>query len=538
MLTVDCARVFRLLVLILGSVGFVSSAAADVGKANSLLHRAEANLSSVAASIGHRTSPPKGSAAKLAGVRLEQALGDINGAKAELEKTATDAAERAEAVERYMKAANEYNRLRAILTGSDAPAPAEDSSDTVRLNYQQEELLSNARFHVREVEGNAQLLTERTGQMKEVQDQLSINFRDVNALNEVVANARRKTGFARDALEQLPENGKGVAEVRQQLVNADAKVSVASDYLRPLHAKLQNLINPANYPEFEADYRRLRELSIMFANPMILQTNRELAAQHFAQADAAKAECIRIAQKYSRLMEQRTGEGERIEGVGNGFLNNHAEFLKASEEQKAALPAQIRENLAQARQYASEAVANQKPLWFTGGIPQVMAEAEDRIVLLEAIDPASGGSLRRELDQTSAELKKQADSLRELIIRQNTMPLDAFAGPDRDKAIKTAISGWRVQQDEFDLLAVRIPSEAWSRETKWTYSNGTWYLSDKSKLQVRLIVADHENPELAIDRPVNVWKDHQKGDSMYATPLFGIDHELQPSDYMLRSKVK
>ncbi|MFI4892096.1 MAG: hypothetical protein ACIAQ0_01480, partial [Phycisphaerales bacterium JB058] len=104
--------------------------------------------------------------------------------------------------------------------------------------------------------------------------------------------------------------------------------------------------------------------------------------------------------------------------------------------------------------------------------------------------------------------------------------------------IETAISGWTVQQEKFDLLAVRIPAEQWARETKWTYSNGTWYFSDRSKLQVRLIVADHENPELAIDRAINVWKDHQKGDSMIGVPLRGFEDELQPNDYLLRANVK
>src|SRR5690606_19928385 len=109
---------------------------------------------------------------------------------------------------------------------------------------------------------------------------------------------------------------------------------------------------------------------------------------------------------------------------------------------------------------------------------------------------------------------------------------------DREEAIKTALSAWKVQQDEYEVLAVRIPAEHWARDTKWTYSNGTWYFSDRSRLQVRLIVADHENPELAIDRAINVWKDHQQGDSMIGTPLRAFEDELQPSDYLLKANVK
>lgn len=524
-----------LMALCLGTSAAATTPANDIDRVNSLLKRAETNLESVAASVEGRTSPPRGSAGKLLARRLEMALGDINPAKELLEKISAGTAGRAEAVERYTAAANEYNRLRAFLTGSDAPAEPETGT---KLDYRQEELLRNATFHIREVEGNAQLLTERTEILRAIEDQLSINFRDVNALREVVANAQRKVGFADDTLGQLPADGRGVSEARQRLVNAQAKVVTAEGYLRPLDARLEELIDPANYPELDADFKRLRELSIMFARPEIFQTQPALAGETFEQGPAAKDECLRIARKYARLIQQRTTQGEQIEGVGNGFLQNHAEFLAEAERQKAALPRQIREHIATAHRYGDEAVAEQKPLWFTGGIPQVMGFADEKITLLTALDANAGAAMRQQYGATQAGLKQQADSLRELIIRENTMPGDNFQGTDRDEAIRIAISGWKVQQEEFELLKVRIPAQAWARETKWTYSNGTWYFSDRSKLQIRLLVADKDNPELAIDRPINVWKDHQKGDTMIGVPLFGIDDELQPSSYMLRANIK
>ncbi|MEM1072675.1 MAG: hypothetical protein AAGH71_07635 [Planctomycetota bacterium] len=514
---------------------FPASAADDVDKVNGLLRRAEANLQSVASSLSGRTTPPRGSAGKLLANRLQQALDDLTPAKSLLETIPSSAPGRDEAAARYSAAAEEYNRLRAIMTGSDAPPPPSDEG--VKLNYQQEELLKNARFHLREVEGNAEHLTAQTERLRVVEDQLAIDHREVIALRSVIDNARRKTGFARDTLGQLPADGQGVADISQRVVNADAKVSVAADYLNPLHAALQDLINPANYPQFEPDRKRLRDLAIMFGDTMLLQTNRPLAAETLAQAEASKAECLRIAQAYFRLIQQQTDQGKAIEGIGNGFLRNHAEFLAAAEAMRSTLPDEIRSDLATARQQGADAVAQQKPLWFTGGIPQVLGYAEDRLVLLAAIDPDAALQLDRELAQTRTDLKTQADSLRELIIRENRMPGDGFQGPDRDEAIEIARSAWNVQQQEYEVLAVRIPAEQWRRETKWTFSNGTWYFSDKSRLQVRLFVADHENPELAIDRVITVWKDHQAGDSMYGIPLRSFDETLEPSAYLLRDNV-
>ena len=54
--------------------------ASDVDKVNASLKRAEANLQLVEGSIGHLTAPPKGSAAKLSRVRLDQALPDLQAA--------------------------------------------------------------------------------------------------------------------------------------------------------------------------------------------------------------------------------------------------------------------------------------------------------------------------------------------------------------------------------------------------------------------------------------------------------------------------
>lgn len=526
--------VFAAIVL---TIGFAAPASADVGKVNSHLQRAEANLKSVAASIVGKTTPPTGSAGKLLATRLEQALGDITPAKTLLAQVPAGTAGRDEAQARCDEAEKEYNRLHTFLTGSAAPAATPQQTGT-KLNYQQEEVLSGARFNLREVEGGANHLTAAVEKLRENKDELSIDFREVGGLLGTVENAKRKSGFVKDALDKLPADGAGVAEVRQALVNADAKVVTAADFLTPLDAKLKKLIDPAQYPQFEADRNRLRDLSAMFANPTVFQTDRVLATSTYQQAEAARAECVRVAQVYARLVQQGTEQGKSIEGTGNSFLQNLAKFMAEAEVQKAALPDAIRADMNTAKEYAAKAVAEQMPAWFTGGIPQVMGTAEERVNLLAAMDEAAGKQMRGEWERTQKELMAQADSLRELIIRENKLPKDEFKGEDREKAIATALSGWKVQQDKAEVLAIRIPAEQWSRQTKWEYSNGTWYFSDRSKLQVRLFVVDHENPTLAIDRPINVWKDHEKGDTMIGVPLHDFKEKLQPQSYLLRANVK
>jgi hypothetical protein len=80
-------RAWLALALALALLAPSSVATADVAQVNSLLKRAEANLELVDGTVGHLTSPPKGSAGKLAAMRLGQALGDLEAAEKALAAT-------------------------------------------------------------------------------------------------------------------------------------------------------------------------------------------------------------------------------------------------------------------------------------------------------------------------------------------------------------------------------------------------------------------------------------------------------------------
>ena len=550
---------FCLLIVLLGTspARAAIDAAADVAKAASLLARAESNLALVDGSIGHLTSPPAGSAAKLAKLRLDQAFTDLEPA-GKLLASAGGAAGAAEATARHAAAAALHGKLTAILTGRPAqpatpsaepaapggarPAASDaasaDKPATVRLGYPHADNLKNTLFTLREVEGMTAALTELLETLRPVDDRLSIDFRTTGKALGTIAEARRKAGFVRDGLAKIPANGEGVAEAQQRLADANAALDTSARFFEPLDAELQALIAPANWPEFDADLKRLGELAQMYGNAeMVFQTDRARAAEALAQGEAATAEVVRMAQLYARLIAQRTEMGVRIESAGDHFFSQHAGFVAAAEAQKLVLPGEIRAHLAEADGYANEAVQAQKPMWFTGGIPQCMGWVDEKLALYTVLDAAGGASLAKEVEALRKSLAERAESLRALIIRENPLPSDAFTGADRDAAIAVAIDAWKYQQKEFELLAVRIPAQAWTRETKWTYSNGTWYFVDRSTLQVRLIVADTENPEQAIDRPINVRKDHQKGDTLIGVPMRSFDEALQPNEYLLRTRI-
>lgn len=550
-----CPRLLpRVLPLVLGlvfaatlAVPAFADTAADVDKINGLLRRAESNLQSVEQNLAGRTSPPKGSAGKLLAQRLEQAHGDLKPAGELVNTLPADGEGVADVTTRYNTAAELYQKLATIMNGgtpgsdggSDSNSGGGAKDGEVKLGYPHDEQFKNTLFTYRnKVEAPANALTKLHAELLPVEDQLTINHRVTAQAVATIAEARRQAGFVEEGLAKIPANGQGVAAAKENLAASLEQIQGSEDYFAPLHAQLMAMIDPAKFPKFDEDRRRLQGLSSDYSQDWVFTDDRERAAELFNQRAAAQEEVVRIATVYNRHMQQDTEMGKTINGVGTGTLGSLKEFDAQIAEQKQLLPGSIREDLAEADKYATEAVQNQKPAWFNGGIPQRMDWARDKLTLLKAIDPEGAAAVEKEVEAMEASLNERADSLKELIIRENNLPEDNFAGEDRDAAIEVAKSGWAVQQPDAEILAVRIPAESWRRETKWSYSNGTWYFIDTSRLQVRLIVADPDNPKHALDRPVNVIKDHEAGDSMIGVPFRSIDEELTPSEIMLRDKVK
>lgn len=531
------------------------------------LKRVDANFQLAADSAG--TGTPTGSKARLSKMRLDTAAADMPQLRQWLSELPAGQPQVRQLAEQFAAIEQNIQQLNDRIAGKsaaaapaaaaqvapqDAPrAPTQEAPPTaapaaaaakqpgdtpVKLGYQMEEVLKGARFNLREVQGNAEALTQLMNELKPTADQLAVDYRKVQTAMNTLENARRKAGFTQDGLNKLPPNGQGVAETAAELSAANAELDAAQAYFAPLSQQLNELINPANYPNLTTDIKRLSELSAMYYDPMSLQTDRPRAIAVLTQAAAARDEAGRIAQEYAPLMVQQTEEGKRVEGTGNSFLSNLNSYQVAAEQERQTLPAQIRADLAEANRIAQEATAQQKPMFFTGGVPQQMEYAHDKLALYKVLDPKQAPALEKEVSAMEASLAKSEQSLAQLIIQENPLPADRYNGPDRVKVVEVATDAWSYQQKNFRVLASRIPSEDWSRETLWQYSNGTWYYVDRSKLQVQLIVADEKNEKQAVILPINIWKDHQKGDSMIGTPLYSGDEKLQPSSYMLRDKVK
>jgi len=521
-----------------------------VAKVRGLLRRAQVNLDNVEQNMAGRERWPKGSAGKLLAQRLEQAGGDLKPAGDIIAQLPAEGDGVAEVNEQYNQMIETYNRLVALQNGGAAP-PADDGAEdgTVKLGYPHDEQFKNTVFTLEhKVEGPTNQITKLHAELLPVEDQLTINYRKTGAAMGLIQETRRQAGFVEDGLGKLPANGEGVAQAQQWLAAAREALDGSEAYFKPLHEKLMVIVDPAQYPTYRADVERLRGISRDYGAEYLFQTDRARVAELYAQREAARTEVIRIARAYVRPLQQQPEWIKSLEGAGNSALGNFKTFDQRIEELKQSLPGEIRAHLAKADQYADEAVAQQKPRWFTGGIPQEMGFAEDKLALVEAIDPPTGATLRQAFDQRQADLKQRAKSLEQLIIKENQPPSDNFRGEDRQKAIDTAIDAWKHQEQDFEVLGAAIPAEAWERQEKHYFSgsvnantgdvSGEWSKQDRSRLQVQLLIAVKDQPTLAKIIPVNVYKDHMKGETMIGTPFFAGDEQLPPRFFLLRDKLR
>lgn len=499
------------------------------------MQKVEASLKLAAETAGPGEGKPAGSKARLALVRLDSAKQALPQVSARLEKLPVDHPEVQSLRQRYDATVAAITQMESRLTGQ-APASAGEAPEEVKLDYRQEEQLKNARFYLRELVGKAEALDQLSAQVQQAADPGSIDHREVSRGMNTIAVAEERVAAVRQHLSGLPADGQGVKTARDELDQIVARLDRSRQVLAPLHERLSAQIDTSKYPALAADTERLRELARMFADTRVLTEDRGQAAEIVRQGPAALAERDRVLKEYAPLIQQKTEAGNQLSAISEHLTAQHKSFTAAADVQKSELPAAIQADLAQARELAAQAVAEQKPAFFAEGIPQRLGWAEEKLALLEVLDPQGAIPMRQQVEQVRQELKQAQVALRDAIIDANTLPADLYSGADRDELSKLASNALKEQLPGIEVLAVRIPAQGWKREVMWRHQTSSWYKIDRSRLQVQLVVK-HDD-KLAAVRPVNLWMDHVNGDQLSAIPFYTADEELPPQALLRLEKVR
>jgi hypothetical protein len=345
--------------------------------------------------------------ARLALTRLGSAKDAAAQVKARLEKLPAAEAEVKALQAQFDAAMADINALEMRLT-SQAPAatpaapatprtpgggpPARGTSPPpaggVKLDYRQEAALKDAQFFLREVEGHANAAAEAAKQVEKATDKQALDHRLIAGAMGNISTAEGRVANINTRLASLPAEGAGVAELAAAVKTQEESLRASAAVLTPVHGMFVKALDPANYPEFDADLRRLGELAQMYGNPQLLQSDMPRAAVVVKEAPAAAEEAARTSKKYALLMAQKTDAGVRIGSAAQYFEKQLGAFAAAAAQTREGLPKAIDDDLARVDQLVKQAVDEKKPAFFSGGIPSAMERGKEKLTLYAVRAPA------------------------------------------------------------------------------------------------------------------------------------------------------
>ena len=332
---------------------------------------------------------------------------------------------------------------------------------------------------------------------------------------------------------QLPA---GNAEVDELVNKLNASLETYNKAIADAQAMLENankaVEDVGGREQIQKDITRIDEIASQFSYfPNLIEQYPGEAVALLAEYRPALQEIAQFEEKYADFLQQNNADTAPIRRELDDAKQTMAKVASSAKEGVEQMHSNAAYNLDFAEKLIDEGVAERKPLYFRddGGVPQHLENAENFIRLARAVDADSAAPLV----ERYAALKQKADaagkSLQAEIIAGNKPPADAYSGSDHDELAAGARAAWAEAHPDDEIVKVVIPTADWDRETKWTWWRDAFYFTDVSSLQASVIIkakSETGEPELHY-WPVNIRKDHEKGDAVTYSPW-----EKEPLDRM------
>lgn len=267
----------------------------------------------------------------------------------------------------------------------------------------------------------------------------------------------------------------------------------------------------------DQDLEKLTAWAKTYGDPRLMEDDPVKLAEAVAEAPHVRDEVKQIVARWDPQIKAR---GDRTGQQVKFKLDHFDRQMKGFDDRVARFkqegPARITAQLDEAEKMADEAVAEKKPLYFAGGVPQRIAWADGNVKVLAAIDAQAAKPLEERLAKVKAAMPAKEAALRNEIIAANEPPKDNYAGPDKQQLVDRATAAWKEKHADDQILSVRIPGREWKRDTRWQWSTGhrAFENVDRSKLQAQLLVKSTSDPKLAEVHVVDLHKDHLSGDAI------------------------
>jgi hypothetical protein len=264
-----------------------------------------------------------------------------------------------------------------------------------------------------------------------------------------------------------------------------------------LKAKLDEIRDPKNYPDFDKDYEKLKSIAEAYmANFSFVHRPDELAALWGQTDDNIKWYREKFEQ-YKVPMLQSTPQGVAFHKMAGELARNIKGFReKAQKFVDEALPV-IETNLKEAREMATKAAAEKKPAFFGGGVRQKLEIAQQHLRafgILAGAEHPKYLALKKTHDDAEAEIAKLRDSLKEQIIAATPLPADNYKGADKAALAQLVTEEWKKIYPKDNVMTIRFSEADWRREEGWQWEKAwsRWTYFDRSSLPVRVVVKEDD----------------------------------------------
>ncbi|HSI36402.1 MAG TPA: hypothetical protein VK986_22650 [Tepidisphaeraceae bacterium] len=384
-----------------------------------------------------------------------------------------------------------------------------------RLDYRQEQSLKDAGSQLDRVEGMAKALAERVAKMKP--GDASVQLQDVKQLAADHKEALRQFGFAEVRFKQLPVTHSKVKPQYERLAPITASLAATGEKMAAVQAGLDKVVAAGQGEGFKADFARLREITEMYINPRLLETDPEAGVAAARQVPAVRAEREQIASKYAGLLKQTTAEANEMNGVLRRFDQVFGAFEAEVKRYAAEGPKAVEESADRAEKLAEQGAAEKKVGFFGehGGVNDALrrARAINNVLAAVAPDAAKAGLLK--IEAATARVAMHRATMEAQIIQANRPPDETYAGADKEALVGLVKQKWAESGGKGDVMRVGINSAQWSRSVRWERNAGGWYKVDASKAQGFVIV--RLDDKLAAIYHVNLHRDNLAGERVTAS---------------------
>lgn len=400
--------------------------------------------------------------------------------------------------------------LALIATNPLLPAPAWAEQ---KLDYKQKQELKDAKYYIDRAQGVVEEMETKAKEWK-VGD-ASVPITDVKALLDQKDNAIQWMKNASNRLTKLP-GGEDVDAQIDRFNSLKDRLVASEKQLIEVHNALVNVVNQGEGEGYKKDFDRLREITQMFGNEQVFQTQPEKAVELVKLVAPLKEERKRIAEKYADMLKQPTSSAKDMQGTLKWSDEIFNRFETAANDYADNAPAQLAQHLNKVRELATTAVENKRPAYFSpeGGVAQYFGYAQQTCDILAALRPDAEATKKAiaDLAAARADVAKIAEGLNDAIVANNQVPADQFRGADREQLLGLLKDFWKSDGTGQEPLVVGINSSEWTRNTRWVWQDVSkeWYKLDSSRAQGFVVIPLDEQHARIIH--IDILKNHMKGD--------------------------